>query len=50
MTIFLKSFQAKYGPAAVRPNMHLHKHIPEQRVLFGPAPATWWDDQIGVAK
>lgn len=38
---FCTQIQDKYGPGFIRPNMHIHMHIAEDRRKFGPAPATW---------
>lgn len=38
---FCEAYQARFGATAVRPNAHIHMHLAEERLKYGPAPATW---------
>lgn len=38
---FCRSFQALYGPEACTPNMHLHLHLKESLLDYGPVYAFW---------
>lgn len=38
---FCRSFKALYGPEACTPNMHLHLHLKESLLDYGPVYAFW---------
>ena len=41
LVTFCKKFQSFYGDQHCTPNMHLHLHLKETLLDFGPAHATW---------